>query len=171
MDVQFIMFREDGVRKSFRLPNESTIVGRQEDCDIRIPLPEVSRRHAEIKVDRHGVHINDLGSANGIFVNNKRIKKTDLSAGDFLVIGPVVFTVQIDGQPKDIKPVKTRVKARSAFGSEAGTAPVVKASSDEDTEMELDELDLVPDGSSLDFVMDDLDDSSSPETKSPPKKK
>ncbi len=114
MDVQFVMFKENGERKSFTLSNQATIVGRKEDCDIRIPLKEVSRQHAEISITRHGVHVKDLGSSNGTYVNNERVKEKDLVAGDHLVIGPVVFTVQIEGEPKEIRPVKTKLHRRVA---------------------------------------------------------
>ncbi len=114
MDVQFVMFKENGERKDFTLRNQITIVGRKEDCDIRIPLKEVSRQHAEITITRHGVHVKDLGSSNGTYVNNERIKEKDLVAGDHLVIGPVVFTLQLEGEPKEIRPVKTKLRRRPA---------------------------------------------------------
>lgn len=118
MNVQFVMFKENGERKDFALHNQTTLVGRKEDCDIRIPLKEVSRQHAEINITRNGVRVKDLGSANGIYVNNKRVKEKDLSPGDHLVIGPVVFTVQIDGMPKDIRPVKTKLRRKTVFSPE-----------------------------------------------------
>ena len=39
-------------------------------------------------------------------MNNKRISEADLQPGDRLAIGPVVFTVQIDGVPEEISPVE-----------------------------------------------------------------
>ena len=48
MDVKLIMFRADGSRRSFNINPGATSIGRKTDCDIRIPLVEVSRRHAEI---------------------------------------------------------------------------------------------------------------------------
>lgn len=109
MDARFIMFKENGERKDFHLETENTVIGRQEDCDLRIPLAEVSRRHAEITMKGTKVQLRDLGSANGTYVNNKRINEAGLSAGDHVVIGPVVFTVQINGKPADIRQVKTKL--------------------------------------------------------------
>lgn len=114
MDVQLVMFKDNGERKDFPLSNPTTLVGRKEDCDIRIPLAEVSRLHAEIKLNNDAVALKDLESANGTFVNNKRIAEHTLAPGDRVVIGPVVFTVQIDGEPSAIKPAKTRKQRRSA---------------------------------------------------------
>lgn len=132
MEIQLVMFKEDGERKNFAVANQTTIVGRKEDCDIRIPLAEVSRQHAEITIDRHGAHLKDLGSANGTFVNNKRIKQHDLDAGDHIVIGPVVFTVQIDGTPSDIRPVKTKLRRMSNFSPEDDLTANIKPSQRED---------------------------------------
>lgn len=166
VDVQFVMFKESGERKSFALHNETTIVGRREDCDIRIPLPEVSRRHAEINVSEDGVKLKDLGSANGTYVNNKRVEEKELVAGDHLVFGPIVFTVQIDGQPEDIKPVKTRMRKRSRFSPEDNLARDLEPTPENiasgslglsDDSRALEALDASSDISSLSFEFDDLD--------------
>ena len=122
MNVQLIMFKEDGETKEFPLEPGKTIIGRREECDLRIPLPEVSRQHAMIIVADGTVTVRDLGSANGTYVNNKRIDEEDLSPGDHIVIGPVVFTVRIDGEPADVRPVQTRLEARSSDAAAAVSA-------------------------------------------------
>ncbi len=166
MDAQFVMFKENGERKEFALRNQTTIVGRKDDCDIRIPLKEVSRQHAEIQITRHGVHVKDLGSSNGTYVNNERIKERDLVPGDHLVIGPVVFTLQIDGEPSDIRPVKTKLRRKSlrepadeltAEIEEPKEAEASKAgASGFDSEV-LAALEASGEGSSLDINFDELD--------------
>jgi hypothetical protein len=45
-----------------------------------------------------------------------------LSAGDHVVIGPVVFTVQIDGQPPDVRPVRTALQMKNTAPSAAGVS-------------------------------------------------
>jgi pSer/pThr/pTyr-binding forkhead associated (FHA) protein len=109
MDVRLVMFKESGERKEFPLGEGMTLVGRQEDCDLRIPLSDISRRHAQVLIHDDAVVIRDLGSANGTFVNNKRVTEQELQPGDHIVFGPVVFTVQIDGEPKDLRAVRTKV--------------------------------------------------------------
>ena len=113
MDVLLVMFRDDGTRKEFPLASGKTLVGRSDECDLRIPLPEISRKHSMLMVSGSAVTVRDLGSANGTYVNNKRVSEQELSAGDHLVVGPVVFTVKVDGEPHDIKPVHTRLETRS----------------------------------------------------------
>jgi pSer/pThr/pTyr-binding forkhead associated (FHA) protein len=110
MEAKLVMFKAGGDRREFTLSPRRTLIGRKTDCDIRIPLTEVSRHHVELVVEGSKVVLRDLGSANGTFVNNKRIEKsTALAAGDHVVIGPVVFTLQVDGKPKEIRPVKTKI--------------------------------------------------------------
>jgi len=101
MDAKLVMFREDGRRRDFALVPGVTTIGRKTDCSIRIPLSMISRRHAEIVVGDEAVMIRDLGAANGTFVNAKKIDKANLSPGDQIMIGPVRFTVQIDGKPDE----------------------------------------------------------------------
>jgi pSer/pThr/pTyr-binding forkhead associated (FHA) protein len=110
MDVNFIMFREDGSKKIFPLREGVSAIGRKTDCDIRVPLSIVSRRHAEVTVTEDSVSIKDLGAANGTYLNNQRVQEEDLEPGDQVLIGPVVFTVQIDGEPADDELVEVRTK-------------------------------------------------------------
>jgi len=130
MDVRLVMFKENGDRREFPISGSSVVIGRLDECGIRIPLPEVSRRHVSISVTAKRVVVKDLGSANGTYVNNRRVTEDSLQAGDHLVVGPVVFTVQIDGQPDDIRPVKTRLRRRQASRAEAMADSGVKDSSD-----------------------------------------
>jgi pSer/pThr/pTyr-binding forkhead associated (FHA) protein len=127
MNVSLIMFKENGEQKLFPIERGKTVIGRKEDCGLRIPLGEISRQHAVLMVDDRAATLRDLGSANGTYINNQRVREQELQPGDHIVIGPVVFTVQIDGKPADLKPVQTRLEARkpspaaaSAAGKSAG---------------------------------------------------
>jgi pSer/pThr/pTyr-binding forkhead associated (FHA) protein len=105
MDINLILFKKDGSQKAFPLPNSATIIGRRHDCDLRIPLMSVSRRHCQINCNKDTLKIRDLGSHNGTYLNGKRINdETTLRAGDYLKIGPLTFLLQIDGHPKEIVP-------------------------------------------------------------------
>jgi pSer/pThr/pTyr-binding forkhead associated (FHA) protein len=65
------------------------IIGRDESADIVLYDDLVSRRHAKVRRDWSGTHVEDLGSRNGIKVNKKRIKKQTLKDRDELEIGGV----------------------------------------------------------------------------------
>ena len=107
MDVALVWFKPNGNRKDFALGPGTTVIGRSDGCSLQIPLVGVSRRHCEVICD-DVVRVKDLASSNGTYVNNDRVNEAEFQAGDRLVIGPIVFTVQINGQPEEIQPVKTR---------------------------------------------------------------
>lgn len=108
MNVKLIMFKSNGQRKEFPVSNPKTVLGRGEECDLRVPLLSVSRRQCELHFDGKQLKIKDLGSSNGTYVNNKRVNEAILKAGDRLAVGPVILTVQINGQPGEITPPKAQ---------------------------------------------------------------
>lgn len=101
------MFRSDGDRRSFSITRDITVIGRREDCDLRIPLGEVSRKHCRLIRDGDSLRLEDLGSSNGTFHNGQRVQEVTLGAGDTVQVGPVVFVLQMDGVPAEdeLKPV------------------------------------------------------------------
>jgi pSer/pThr/pTyr-binding forkhead associated (FHA) protein len=115
MQVVLVMFRADGERRSFSLPRTITVIGRREDCDLRIPLGDVSRKHCRFIADNDVLRIEDLGSSNGTFHNGVRIQEAVVSPGDSVQVGPVTFVVQINGVPADdeIQPIVAGAAAAS----------------------------------------------------------
>lgn len=102
------MFKADGSRRDFPVTKPRIVVGRTNDCDLRIPLSSVSRQHCEFRLEGGQFKVQDLGSSNGTFRNNTRIaQETPLKAGDEIVIGPVVFTVIVDGKPASVGTVRS----------------------------------------------------------------
>ena len=55
--------------------------------------------------------VKDLGSSNGTYINNGRVEEAPLQAGDRLAVGPIVFTVQVDGMPSEIAPCEAPAAA------------------------------------------------------------
>lgn len=121
MQVVLVMFRPDGERRSFSLPRAVTVIGRREDCDLRIPLGDVSRKHCRFVVEDDQLRVEDLGSSNGTFHNGVRVQEAVVNAGDTVSVGPVSFVVQIDGIPGDEEIVAPRpmAAARTATGDDA----------------------------------------------------
>lgn len=70
------------------------VVGRAPTSDIPIFDPTISRRHAEVQVDGMGVHVRDLGSSNGTFLNGAKVESASLALGDVVTFGKVAFKVQ-----------------------------------------------------------------------------
>lgn len=89
------LLTEDGsIEKSFRLEEKNTFrIGRAESNDIRLQSSSVSRQHAMIQRDSNDIFsLVDLGSANGTFVNGKRIHAIcRLHTGDRIGFGQKDF--------------------------------------------------------------------------------
>ena len=101
MEANLILLKTNGTTKTFPLPGSVTVVGRQQQCDLCIPLMVVSRKHCEINHDGGVLRVRDLGSRNGTLVNGKKVADAVLNSGDTLHIGPVSFAIQLDGVPAE----------------------------------------------------------------------
>ncbi|NHN56165.1 DUF3662 domain-containing protein [Calidifontibacter sp. DB0510] len=70
-----------------------TVIGRDDDVDIVLDDPGISRRHSEIRVTNDGPHLiaalSDLGSTNGTFVNGQPITSVHLTDGDRITVGRI----------------------------------------------------------------------------------
>jgi pSer/pThr/pTyr-binding forkhead associated (FHA) protein len=100
MTANLVLITNGESDKVFPLPGNVTVLGRQRNCDLRIPLDSVSRRHCQFMIEGDQLKIQDLGSRNGTFLNGKQIKENQVKAGDLVKIGPLVFGLQVDGQPE-----------------------------------------------------------------------
>lgn len=75
-------------------------IGRDLTNEVRLDHPAVSRHHARIARSGDGYTIEDLGSSNGTFVNGERLaahEPRQLGRGDAVRIGPVRFTLEMEG--------------------------------------------------------------------------
>ncbi len=83
------------IRLVDRMGNDTThyvfthdyVIGRDEECDIVLSDPAVSRRHAAITYEDGVFHIENLKSKNGTLVNSKEISKVALNNYDCIQIG------------------------------------------------------------------------------------
>lgn len=138
MNVTLVGFTKKGVRKDIRVEGASAVIGRTPDADIQIPVADVSRKHCQIAVAGSKVNLKDLNSSNGTYVNNQKVAETTLRPGDRLTVGPFTFVVQIDGQPKDIKPVPSKPAAPQA-ATKMAAPPAAKKVPDE-SDFDLDDM-------------------------------
>ena len=63
-------------------------VGRARDLELSLPDTGVSRQHANFTWEAHEYVLDDLGSANGTYVNGERITQHHLTHGDIVQFGP-----------------------------------------------------------------------------------
>ena len=74
-----------GIRHGIVAPR--VVLGRSKHCDIQVPDPNVSRRHAEIQVEGSTYTLVDLDSTNGIEVGGQRVKQLSLEDGTRFTLG------------------------------------------------------------------------------------
>ena len=87
--------------QAFPIHNSATL-GREADNAIALADVQLSRRHARFDAGPGGLAVTDLGSANGVYVNGRRIVgPTPLRPGDTVGLGGGVFRVEASGGDLD----------------------------------------------------------------------
>lgn len=83
----FLILRSPSETLTFPILKKTTVLGRLHTNDVVLEDANISRVHAEIKLEDEGYAIYDLGSTNGIYVNGKKKKKWVLHDGDTVALG------------------------------------------------------------------------------------
>ncbi len=97
MNVQLVVQSGSRGTRVLKLQCEETVIGRRQDCDLRIPSTDVSRRHCLLSMHDGCLNVEDLDSVNGTFVNGRRISGRQIvKPGDRLQIGPVAFIAEYE---------------------------------------------------------------------------
>lgn len=78
----------DGQALNIPITIKGIQIGRSRQNDLVLNHPHVSRNHVTLELRGRNVHLRDLGSSNGTFVNGLRVKDADLRANDLIGIGP-----------------------------------------------------------------------------------
>ena len=74
--------------ETFEISAAETLIGRAPSCDLQISDESMSREHAVVLRRNEGVHLRDLGSLNGTYVNRRRIESEErLEDGDEVQVG------------------------------------------------------------------------------------
>jgi len=101
-----------------------TIVGRHSGADVRLALPDVSRRHCRFVFADGYWQIFDLNSLNGVFVNGERLQEATIRHGDRVRIGSLTFEVDLGDTLAE--PVQRR--GTELLAQEKDQGPVRRAS-------------------------------------------
>ena len=104
--------------RRFQLNDEEMLtIGRSEECDIFIDDPEISRHHASVVLHNAGVWVQDAGSRNGVFVDEKRVvRPVELRPNVAMTIGDYGFAIELEEiSPDDPSIVRPTRKEKSNF--------------------------------------------------------
>ena len=107
------------LRTQLELGEDRVTIGRTEDNSLILPDGGVSRQHAAIEFETGDYFIVDLGSSNGVFLNNEKIERAKLKYWDEIQIHNFVIKVMAkpglggwQGEeeeiPEDLKSDKTK---------------------------------------------------------------
>jgi predicted component of type VI protein secretion system len=97
--MRFEVKYPSGVRHEVELQGTLAVLGRDPACDLVLNDVQCSRRHAVVEAGPQGLAIRDAGSANGLFVNGKKIERAALQPGDLVRLGEVVLKVLPEDVP------------------------------------------------------------------------
>lgn len=88
------------------------LVGRADDAGLRLEGTGISRQHARLTPTEEGLIVEDMGSANGTFLNGRRITREIAHGGDELAFDTLRFQVVAPGPgdvPAEAAPAGSRV--------------------------------------------------------------
>jgi len=153
VDVTLVRVTPEGVKGELTLTRERTVMGRGEGADVRVPVSKISRSHCAFVVTPEGdIAVEDLGSSNGTWVNQERIERQPLAAGDLVCLGGMVFVVRVNGDPEELEPgllyedglpdEEGEVESHSPSSGGAGREPLVPAVDPDDSSIADFEFDL-----------------------------
>lgn len=110
--------------------NGDTTLGRSAECDLSFSVTHLSRKHAQLSIVRGNLMVKDLGSANGTYVNGKRVEEAKLERGDELRLDTLSFTVIGPGGEADKTTLRAAISVPSAAPVARPAAPSPAADSD-----------------------------------------
>jgi predicted component of type VI protein secretion system len=94
LDFQLTMRSGPTPGKTYLIDQQELVLGRDLANEIAITDPEVSRRHARFFMQNDNIHVEDLGSTNGTFLNGERISSPQqLRFGDVITLGESIVLV------------------------------------------------------------------------------
>lgn len=87
-----VQYSGEAPGQRFVLSEGTLAMGRAPDCAVQLDSPGISRRHAELHVQGERVLFKDVGSVNGSWVNDQRVRAAvSLKDGDLLRLGELVL--------------------------------------------------------------------------------
>lgn len=116
------------------LVKDLTLVGRTEDCDLRLDHKSVSKHHCVLAVTDGLVLVRDLGSTNGTRVNGQRVRRGVLLPNDHVAIANFRYQVKFGPEAAahtDRTTVDSQVGAAKDGANEAPSVTLNQPSRDE----------------------------------------
>jgi chromosome segregation ATPase len=94
LPARYLVRLDDGAEAVHVLSRRKTAIGRTPDNDLQIRESHISRIHAFIRLGPESAVLEDAASRNGVFVNDRRVRRELLKDGDIVILGKTRFRFQ-----------------------------------------------------------------------------
>lgn len=121
--LKITVFEKTGEDRVLFFDGDVVRIGRVQGNDIVLPKPNVSKRHAGIRVAEGVLVVEDLRSTNGTYVNGRRITSPrQLASGDRIHVGDYMIQAEVTEQapegesgPQPVPPLADQFRATQAM--------------------------------------------------------
>ena len=109
MNIQLVVASGSRAGQVVPIVGNRFTIGRADDCNLKPRSELISRYHCEVFTEDGEVFVRDMGSKNGVFLNERQITETcPIKNGDKLAVGPLEFYLHIVIESKPQKPPKVK---------------------------------------------------------------
>lgn len=125
----WILISRNQEMKGKRFPiKEECSIGRAKDNTICVPILSLSRLHATLSIEKAGMRVTDRQSANGTFVNGKKIDTVLLNNGDVIAFDALEFLVKgpetgVFSDKTEIRNIRTPLSKKPSSGTHSQGNP------------------------------------------------
>ncbi len=125
--AKLVVLSEGFSGRTYDLTAEKTTIGRVEDNAFPLTEASVSSHHCEVVLRGSELHVHDLDSTNGTFINGEQVKDGVLKVGQILRLGQVELRLDIEGvAPVPAAPAAPAVPAKKTLDPHASPSQGVK---------------------------------------------
>src|SRR6516225_8321688 len=100
------------------IAKDLVVVGRKEECDVRLDHKSVSKMHCVIVKTDGLLLLRDLGSTNGTRVNGQRVRRAALLPNDTLAVANLKFVVKFGAELEKEEAAKQGKKDKDAAAAQ-----------------------------------------------------
>ena len=115
---------------AIELVKDLTLVGRNDDCDVRLDHKSVSKLHCILVKTDGLVLVRDLGSTNGTRVNGPRVRRAALLPNDQLAIATFRYKVRFGDGPDEPVPANAELVESLAAAADSDELPATSTETD-----------------------------------------
>ena len=123
--MRLVVRQGNHVVNEFQFAKGPVTIGRRSDCQVVLANGTVSKKHAVISCNDDGKwSVEDAGSANKTYLDEKVIQKAEVKSGDVIRIADFNITINLEGEEKKGEPEQSTQMEDTIHLHAALTTPV-----------------------------------------------